>query len=243
MIPYDQSWAASKTHMNPWFATSFAHILDPQSSNIMSDRHNYTFIPNQRGSQWPPNGQQSPRQSSSYQQVQHGFQAAPSNYMSVHHATSSPYAMNSMPPSSTHYTANHSAVAPTPLPPHSPNASVSSYSQRQMYPPTEYPMRQPAQSPNQPYPPATSSRSPVMPNATYPTAYVNEGQMGSAVQYPASPMRPFSCDMCALSFNRQHDLKRHRDTHSGEKPFLCNGGCGKTFTRKDALKRHQVNIA
>lgn len=65
--------------------------------------------------------------------------------------------------------------------------------------------------------------------------------MDAASQYPASPQRPFSCDMCALSFNRQHDLKRHRDTHTGEKPFLCNGGCGKTFTRKDALKRHQVS--
>ncbi|TFY78875.1 hypothetical protein EWM64_g5138 [Hericium alpestre] len=60
------------------------------------------------------------------------------------------------------------------------------------------------------------------------------------MQYPASPQRPFACDMCALSFNRQHDLKRHKETHSGEKPFLCNGGCGKTFTRKDALKRHQL---
>lgn len=69
--------------------------------------------------------------------------------------------------------------------------------------------------------------------------------MGSSSQYsdyPASPSRPFSCDMCALSFNRQHDLKRHRETHTGEKPFLCNGGCGKTFTRKDALKRHQVRL-
>ncbi|KAI0051831.1 hypothetical protein FA95DRAFT_141390 [Auriscalpium vulgare] len=63
---------------------------------------------------------------------------------------------------------------------------------------------------------------------------------GDQVQYPASPQRPFACDMCALSFNRQHDLKRHRETHSGEKPFLCNGPCGKTFTRKDALKRHQL---
>lgn len=61
-------------------------------------------------------------------------------------------------------------------------------------------------------------------------------------QVPASPQRPFPCDMCALSFNRQHDLKRHKETHTGERPFLCNGGCGKTFTRKDALKRHQVRL-
>ncbi|KAJ6580028.1 hypothetical protein DFH09DRAFT_893543, partial [Mycena vulgaris] len=51
--------------------------------------------------------------------------------------------------------------------------------------------------------------------------------------------REFPCDFCALSFDRQHDLKRHVETHSGEKPYLCDRGCGKAFTRKDALKRHQ----
>lgn len=66
--------------------------------------------------------------------------------------------------------------------------------------------------------------------------------IGLSSDYPTSPSRPFACDLCALSFNRQHDLKRHRETHSGEKPYLCNGGCGKTFTRKDALKRHQVRL-
>lgn len=72
-----------------------------------------------------------------------------------------------------------------------------------------------------------------------PTQYVPQSPIDSSMQYPASPPRPFACDMCALSFNRQHDLKRHRDTHTGDKPFLCES-CGKTFTRKDALKRHQV---
>lgn len=86
-----------------------------------------------------------------------------------------------------------------------------------------------------------------------PTSYQNSSQYPPQIpltpasttspsQYPASPSRPFSCDLCTLSFNRQHDLKRHRETHTGEKPYFCNGGCGKTFTRKDALKRHQVSL-
>jgi len=69
--------------------------------------------------------------------------------------------------------------------------------------------------------------------------YMSHVRQPEETQYPASPPRPFSCDMCPLSFNRQHDLKRHRETHSGDKPFLCNE-CGKSFTRKDALKRHQT---
>ncbi|KAL6310349.1 hypothetical protein BKA93DRAFT_11145 [Sparassis latifolia] len=90
-----------------------------------------------------------------------------------------------------------------------------------------------------PSPPHHSSAMPNTSAAHYPPQIAFSQQVNTS-QYPASPQRPFSCDMCALSFNRQHDLKRHRDTHTGEKPFVCNGGCGKTFTRKDALKRHQL---
>ncbi|KAJ6562641.1 hypothetical protein B0H19DRAFT_992662, partial [Mycena capillaripes] len=59
--------------------------------------------------------------------------------------------------------------------------------------------------------------------------------------FPATPSRPYPCDACPLSFERHHDLKRHRVTHAGERPYVCNGGCDKTFTRKDALKRHQLS--
>ncbi|KAG2189351.1 hypothetical protein INT44_004493 [Umbelopsis vinacea] len=51
--------------------------------------------------------------------------------------------------------------------------------------------------------------------------------------------RPFKCDNCPLSFNRNHDLKRHARIHLSVKPFPCNF-CDKRFSRKDALKRHML---
>lgn len=47
--------------------------------------------------------------------------------------------------------------------------------------------------------------------------------------------RPFKCDQCVQSFNRNHDLKRHKRIHLAVKPFPC-GHCDKSFSRKDALK-------
>ena len=47
--------------------------------------------------------------------------------------------------------------------------------------------------------------------------------------------RPFKCDQCPQSFNRNHDLKRHKRIHLAVKPFPC-GYCEKSFSRKDALK-------
>lgn len=47
--------------------------------------------------------------------------------------------------------------------------------------------------------------------------------------------RPFKCDQCPQSFNRNHDLKRHKRIHLSVKPFPCTH-CDKSFSRKDALK-------
>ncbi|ODM14359.1 hypothetical protein SI65_10194 [Aspergillus cristatus] len=49
--------------------------------------------------------------------------------------------------------------------------------------------------------------------------------------------RPFKCDQCPQSFNRNHDLKRHKRIHLSVKPFPCTH-CDRSFSRKDALKRH-----
>ncbi|KAF8858162.1 hypothetical protein BDZ45DRAFT_557148, partial [Acephala macrosclerotiorum] len=46
---------------------------------------------------------------------------------------------------------------------------------------------------------------------------------------------PFKCDQCLQSFNRNHDLKRHKRIHLSVKPFPC-GHCAKFFSHKDALK-------
>ncbi|TKA81006.1 hypothetical protein B0A49_01517 [Cryomyces minteri] len=64
-------------------------------------------------------------------------------------------------------------------------------------------------------------------------------QMYGHHQQPSNPQtdRPFKCDQCPQSFNRNHDLKRHKRIHLAVKPFPC-GHCDKSFSRKDALKRH-----
>ncbi|RDL38798.1 uncharacterized protein BP5553_03138 [Venustampulla echinocandica] len=58
--------------------------------------------------------------------------------------------------------------------------------------------------------------------------------------------RPFSCKLCKLKFARIKDHRRHEDSHDGEKKYCCRGtlesgghwGCGREFSRADALARH-----
>lgn len=65
-------------------------------------------------------------------------------------------------------------------------------------------------------------------------AQLQQQMFGTPQQTPHSE-RPFKCDQCPQSFNRNHDLKRHKRIHLAVKPFPC-GYCEKSFSRKDALK-------
>ena len=81
--------------------------------------------------------------------------------------------------------------------------------------------------------------SSVIPNFTSGHA-ASMQQMYGVAQPPShqpSPAtdRPFKCDQCMQSFNRNHDLKRHKRIHLAVKPYPC-GHCDKSFSRKDALK-------
>ncbi|CAG7854084.1 SubName: Full=Uncharacterized protein {ECO:0000313/EMBL:CCA70025.1} [Serendipita indica DSM 11827] len=72
----------------------------------------------------------------------------------------------------------------------------------------------------------SSQQSGVGPNSSLPPSSTTS----------APQARPHVCEHCGLAFVRGHDLKRHLSTHSNTKPHVCE--CGKSFSRKDALKRH-----
>ncbi|KAI0949350.1 hypothetical protein AcW1_008988 [Taiwanofungus camphoratus] len=52
--------------------------------------------------------------------------------------------------------------------------------------------------------------------------------------------RPYMCEWpgCNKGFARQHDCKRHQALHTAKSQSNICQGCGKTFSRLDALNRH-----
>ncbi|XP_066484431.1 zinc finger protein 25-like isoform X2 [Tiliqua scincoides] len=51
------------------------------------------------------------------------------------------------------------------------------------------------------------------------------------------PKRPHTCGQCGKSFNKKQDLRKHQGTHSTERPFSCLE-CGRSFRLKQILVAH-----
>lgn len=123
-----------------------------------------------------------------------------------------------------------------PVPPLQQHSTHSPYTHQR---PFQYPMPGPVLS-NVGNPNSQLSLVGGMPGQMMPT--FNSGHAAHMQMYghpsgQPSPQndRPFKCDQCPQSFNRNHDLKRHKRIHLAVKPFPC-GHCDKSFSRKDALK-------
>jgi len=194
---------------------------------------------------------QSPAQSQPQQQPP---ASAPSHVDYAH--SRPPPTQSYYPPSSTPQQSTFPSYAPPQQSPghHSPTTSgvgqrsVSAMSQPTgMAPPQPY--RPPTYQHQYPAMPQHQMGGPIMSNLTNPGGQMSlvpgmgvphhgYGQMPPHIYgHPpqAQQERPFKCDQCTQSFNRNHDLKRHRRIHLAVKPFPCTF-CEKSFSRKDALK-------
>ena len=49
--------------------------------------------------------------------------------------------------------------------------------------------------------------------------------------------RPYLCTVCDKRFTRKTDLKRHKQTHAGDKLYSCTQ-CEKRFTTHQSFKKH-----
>ncbi|XP_054575920.1 zinc finger protein 705A-like [Eptesicus fuscus] len=54
-----------------------------------------------------------------------------------------------------------------------------------------------------------------------------------------SKEKPFKCNVCGKGFLQKSDLRNHNRMHTGEKPYEC-GECGKAFSQSSYLRQHEA---
>ena len=52
-----------------------------------------------------------------------------------------------------------------------------------------------------------------------------------------SQRKKYQCELCCWVFLRKARLEDHKNTHSGEKPYICQH-CEKAFSGRDVLRQH-----
>lgn len=72
-------------------------------------------------------------------------------------------------------------------------------------------------------------------------SYVNEfayHRRGYTLNVNMSPIGPFKCNRCAYATRHRWMLKRHMDSHEGNRPYACDV-CGKCFRQTAHLTGHK----
>ncbi|KAF2249138.1 hypothetical protein BU26DRAFT_406980, partial [Trematosphaeria pertusa] len=49
----------------------------------------------------------------------------------------------------------------------------------------------------------------------------------------------YICPTCNKAFSRPSSLRIHSHSHTMEKPYKCPKGCGKAFSVRSNMKRHE----